>query len=131
MHALLSTAVRLNSSAVIALKLDVEGSEWWLLEKLVADTRLLCSISYIFAEFHSTASAQQRERLATYGLESELFEGLKKRVHAAMESPTCKLQIYWRSFWASCGDKQRFEWRTSGQATAASFEPEDSKGRPV
>ena len=131
LHALLSTAVRLNSSAVIALKLDVEGSEWWLLEKLVADTRLLCSISYIFAEFHSTASAQQRERLATYGLESELFEGLKKRVHAAMESPTCKLQIYWRSFWASCGDKQRFEWRTSGQATAASFEPEDSKGRPV
>ena len=121
LHALLSTAVRLNSSAVIALKLDVEGSEWWLLEKLVADTRLLCSISYIFAEFHSTASAQQRERLATYGLESELFEGLKKRVHAAMESPTCKLQIYWRSFWASCGDKQRFEWRTSGQATAASL----------
>ena len=66
-----------------------------------------------------------------YSLIAELVDELKQRVHAAMESPTCKLQIYWRSFWASCGDKQRFEWRTSGQATAASVEPEDSKGSPA
>ena len=48
-----------------------------------------------------------------------MFEHLKATVHAAMERPGCRLRIYWRSFWASCGDKQRFEWRTSAQATAA------------
>ena len=141
--------------------------------------RLLCAISYLFVEFHSTASAGQRTRLTSYGLREDLFEALKvrdshpgqwpsswtypcpyamptchvhvpcpcdvivvswafvcvraracaltrvcafgalssdkTRVHAAMELPTCKLKIYWRSFWASCGDKQRFEWRTSEQ----------------
>ena len=38
---------------MIALKLDIEGAEWWALEELVADPALLCRISYIFTEFHS------------------------------------------------------------------------------
>ena len=124
LRALLTAAVALNSSSVIALKLDVEGSEWWLLEALTAEPTLLCALSYIFVEFHSTASAQQRTRLTSYGLREDLFEHLKQKVHAAMETPRCRLQIYWRSFWASCGDKQRFEWRASAQATATTFEPE-------
>ena len=119
----LRAAVALNSSSVIALKLDVEGSEWWLLDDLTSEPGLLCAVSYLFVEFHSTASEQQRTRLATYGLRSDLFEALKSRVHAAMEQPNCRLKIYWRSFWASCGDKQRFEWRTSAQVADAAFEP--------
>lgn len=128
LQGLLRRAVALNSSSVIALKLDVEGHEWWLLERLASEPELLCRLSYLFVEAHSTASAQQRERLATYGLPAELFESLKQRVHAAMEGKTCKLQIYWRSFWASCGDKQRFEWRTSAQAAnTPSFEPDKER----
>ena len=121
-RALIRTAMSLNSSSVVALKLDLEGGEWRVLEALTSDTQLLCSLSYIFVEFHSTASATQRAKLATYGYREDLFEALKQRVHAAMETPRCRLQVYWRSFWASCGDKQRFEWRTSAQATADSFE---------
>ena len=128
LRALLRTATALNSSSVIALKLDVEGSEWWLLEALTAEPELLCRLSYLFVEFHSTASAAQRARLAAYGLQTELFEALKQRVHAAMETPRCRLQIYWRSFWASCGDKQRFEWRTSAQVTDAAFVPDEKRG---
>ena len=41
---------------------------------------------------------------------------LRPMVHAAMEAPGCRLRLYWRSFWASCGDKQRFEWRDAPQA---------------
>ena len=44
-----------------------------------------------------------------------------------MEGAQCKLKVYWRSFWASCGDKQRFEWRDSAQVSEASFEPDESK----
>jgi hypothetical protein len=128
LRALVGTALALNRSSVIALKLDVEGSEWWSLDALANDTSLLCGLSYLFVEFHSTASAAQRARLSAYGLREDLFENLKQRVHAAMETPRCRLQVYWRSFWASCGDKQRFEWRAAAQATAASFEPDEGRG---
>ena len=74
---------------------------------MTAATPLLCALSYLFVEFHSTASAEQRTKLMRYGLREDLFEALKGRVHAAMEQPGCKLQVYWRSFWASCGDQQR------------------------
>ena len=67
-------------------------------------------------------------KLMRYGLREDLFEALKGRVHAAMEQPGCKLQVYWRSFWAACGDKQRFEWRTSAQAAEPSFEPQNITG---
>ena len=43
------------------------------------------------------------------------FEALKRQAHANMNLPGCKLQLYWRSFGASCGDQQRFEWRDSKQ----------------
>uniref|UniRef100_A0A7S3U195 Methyltransferase FkbM domain-containing protein n=1 Tax=Emiliania huxleyi TaxID=2903 RepID=A0A7S3U195_EMIHU len=105
----------LNASAVVAIKLDIEGSEYWALEPLVADPELLCSVSYLFVEFHSAASAGQRRVAQSYGLREDAFEHLKGRIHAAMERPGCRLKILWRSFWASCGDKQRFEWRSSEQ----------------
>jgi hypothetical protein len=110
-------ALELNASTTIAIKLDIEGGEYWALESLVSDPELLCRISYLFTEFHSTASAEQRTVLTKYGLREDIFENLKSRAHAAMERPGCKLKVYWRSFWASCGDKQRFEWRTSAQAS--------------
>jgi hypothetical protein len=113
---IVSRALALNASSVIAVKLDIEGFEYRTLEALVAERHLLCSISYIFVEFHSTASAEQRSILTRHGIREDAFEALKARVHAAMETPGCKLKVYWRSFWASCGDKQRFEWRTSAQA---------------
>lgn len=105
-----------NSSAVIAIKLDIEGAEYWALEDLISQTDLLCSISYIFIEFHGSATDSQRAKLPKYGLKTDIFEDLKKRAHLAMERPGCALKIYWRSFWASCGDKQRFEWRDTAQA---------------
>ena len=39
----------------------------------------------------------------------------QNNVILTMERPGCRLKILWRSFWASCGDKQRFEWRSSEQ----------------
>lgn len=59
----------------------------------------------------------QRAKLPSYGLREDLFENMKNRAHAAMEQPGCRLRLYWRSFWASCGDEQRFIWRDSKQAT--------------
>lgn len=84
---------------------------------MAADAALLCRVSFLFVEFHGTATADQRAKLPGYGLREDLFESLKAQVHSAMELPDCKLQIYWRSFWASCGDEQRFMWRNSEQAT--------------
>jgi len=198
LNEIVRAVVKANASSVLALRLDVEGGEWWVLRRLLDEPALLCrhfpgsplplprpaprpgdalatpssplalrissgwwrralqerrsweealspplpqarhathhttpwrrltprrapprcsgSVSYIFAEFHSAASAPQRERLRSYGLEADAFETLKERVHAAMEAPGCRLRLYWRSFWASCGDKQRFEWRDAPQA---------------
>ena len=113
----LRAALRANASAVLALRLDVEGGEWWLLEELVSDEALLCQVSYLFVEYHGSATDAQRAKLPSYGLPADLFETTKRRVHAAMERPGCRLQINWRSFWASCGDEQRFIWRDSAQAT--------------
>mmetsp|Transcript_24775 Transcript_24775/g.69756 ORF Transcript_24775/g.69756 Transcript_24775/m.69756 type:complete len:361 (+) Transcript_24775:72-1154(+) len=107
--------------AVVVLRLDVEGEEWWMLERLVEQPDLLCRVSYIFAEFHSAASASQRSRLHQYGIDPQAFEKLKDRIHGMMDhTPHCRLKLYWRSFWASCGDKQRFEWRVAPQAAASS-----------
>ena len=117
LRGIVARAVALNASAMIAIKLDIEGGEYWALEALVNDPELLCRVSYLFTEFHSTASAEQRAVLTRYGLREDSFEHLKSRAHLAMERPGCKLKVYWRSFWASCGDKQRFEWRASAQTT--------------
>ena len=58
--ALVRRAVAANASATIALRLDVEGDEWWILRALVAEPALLCKISYLFVEFHGSATAAQR-----------------------------------------------------------------------
>ncbi|KAL1518497.1 hypothetical protein AB1Y20_002788 [Prymnesium parvum] len=125
---LVRRAVEANSSATVAVKLDVEGAEWWAMEQLLAEPVVLCQVSYIFAEFHGSATAAQRAKLVSYGLSEDIFESLKRRVHAAMEQPGCKLRIYWRSFWASCGDEQRFMWRNSRQAMG-SLAPATHKAR--
>ena len=106
-----------NASAVVALRLDVEGAEYAVVEALLdAGAEALCKLSYLFVEWHHTATEAQRKGLLAYGLPADAFERLKERVHAAMELPGCRLRIFWRSFWASCGDQQRFEWRDSEQA---------------
>jgi len=110
---------RRNSSAVVALRLDVEGAEYSIIHALVDRPEILCFISFIFVEFHHSATPEQRAGLPHYGIASDSFEKLKDQVHAAMEQPQCRLRIYWRSFWASCGDQQRFEWRDSQQAVGS------------
>ncbi|KAL1528893.1 hypothetical protein AB1Y20_010215 [Prymnesium parvum] len=111
--------VEMNRSAVLAVRLDVEGAEWWALSDLVADGALLCQVSYLFVEFHGSATAAQRAKLPSYGLREDLFDFLKNRTHELMERPGCRLKLYWRSFWASCGDEQRFIWRDSADASSS------------
>ena len=48
-------------------------------------------------------------------------EVVKRKVHAAMELPGCRLKVYWRSFWSACGDEMRFKWLTSEQFTSEEF----------
>jgi hypothetical protein len=113
---ILERAVALNSSSVLALRLDVEGAEEWLMESLSRRPELVCALSYLFVEFHHLPG--QRANLTRWGLPEDLYEIVKGRVHTAMEErPGCKLQVYWRSFWAACGDKQRFEWLSAPQVT--------------
>jgi len=112
---MLRHARRLNPQMTIAMRLDIEGAEWSVMRMLADEPELLCQIDFLFVEFHSTATAAQRERLPSYGIAADAFEQIKARVHAAMERRQCRLQLYWRSFWASCGDLQRFEWRDSAQ----------------
>lgn len=120
---LLERAVQLNSSSTIAVRLDVEGGEEWLMESLSRRPELVCALSYLFVEFHHLPG--KRANLTRWGLPEELYEIVKGRVHAAMEErPGCKLQVYWRSFWAACGDRQRFEWLSSPQVTDRTAEEE-------
>ncbi len=50
---ILREAVRLDADTMIALKLDVEGGESWMLEGLLQRPKLLCATSYrLFVEFH-------------------------------------------------------------------------------
>ncbi len=107
-----------NASTVVAVRLDVEGGEYEMVAALLRRPELLCFISFLFVEYHHSATPEQRLSLPRYGLDADAFERLKEGVHAAMERPGCRLQLYWRSFWASCGDQQRFEWRDSAQATS-------------
>ena len=81
---LLRRTLALNSSAVVALRLDIEGGEWWVIEALLADD-LLCSVNYMFVEFHGSATEAQRFKLPKYGIATDAFERLKERVHKAME----------------------------------------------
>jgi len=104
-----------NASSVIALKLDVEGDEFWMLDLLSREPQLLCNVSYLFVEFHNLPG--MRANLSKYGLDADLYEGLKRQIHPWMEQPSCRLKVYWRSFWSACGDAMRFQWRDSPQAS--------------
>jgi len=108
-----------NSSAVVAVRLDLEGGEYEIMRALVLRPTLLCFISFLFVEFHHSATPEQRQKLPEYAIPADSFERIKDQVHAIMEQPRCRLQLYWRSFWASCGDQQRFEWRDSDQASTS------------
>lgn len=108
---------RRNASAVVAVRLDIEGGEYNVMQALVKRPELLCFMSYLFIEFHHSATSEQRIGLSRYGFAPDEFDQLKTKVHSLMERPRCRLRLYWRSFWASCGDQQRFEWRDSKQAT--------------
>ena len=94
--------LREKSDAEIAIRLDIEGGEYAVLESLVDEPQLLCSIKFLFIEYHHL-----HVNLTQRGYR----EGIKDRIHAVMEDRTCKLEIQWRSLWASCGDEQRFMWR--------------------
>jgi hypothetical protein len=52
-------------------------------------------------------------------MREDAYDRLKRRIHARMEEPGCRLHIYWRSFWSACGDVMRFRWQQSFQATDA------------
>ena len=119
---LVSQAMEINPDVEIAIRLDIEGSEWWAMRRLVEREEVLCGISHLFVEFHSAASDEQRQKLTSYGLRADEFDALKESVHRAMDRPDCKLKLYWRSFWASCGDRQRFEWRDTPQAIEGRIE---------
>jgi hypothetical protein len=127
MMEVLGEAVRLNRAPVIALKLDVEGLESWMLNALADAPEVACAISYLFVEFHHLPN--QRVNLTRYGLRPDLYEDLKTRIHAHMERPGCKLKVYWRSFWSACGDVMRFQWRSSEQATDQPAKTKGGKSR--
>ena len=56
----LRAALRHNASSLIALKLDVEGDEYWMLDQLSREPQLLCNLSYLFVEFHNLPGAPAR-----------------------------------------------------------------------
>ena len=111
------SAVVLADRVYAVGRCDVVGGEVRLgVGRLVAEPALLCKISYLFVEFHHLP--KQRANLTRWGLDEDLYEIVKNRIHALMEErPGCKLQVYWRSFWAACGDRQRFEWLNAPQVT--------------
>ena len=87
-----------------------------MIESLSRKPELLCALSYLFVEFHHLPG--MRANLTQWGLPEDLYEIVKTRIHAAMDArPGCKLQVYWRSFWAACGDVQRFMWLSTPQAS--------------
>ena len=107
LRAILRAALARSPEMPIAVRLDVEGEEFAILDALSRDEELLCSVSYLFVEFHN-----MHVNLPDYGFDAGLQDTIKRRIYAAMnEKPGCRLQIFWRSLWASCGDSQRFEWR--------------------
>lgn len=123
----LRETLRQNASAVIAVKLDVEGDEFWMLDRLSREPQLLCSVSYLFVEFHNLPGL--RANLSRYGLDADMYEVLKRQIHPLMEQPSCRLRVYWRSFWSACGDVMRFQWRDTEQATDKPPKPKAGRGK--
>jgi hypothetical protein len=97
----------------LALKLDVEGGEFEILDALADSPRLLCRISYLFVEYHSL-----KANMSANGLAANAYNRIGEKIHRAMdEVEGCRLRINWRSFWSSCGESMRFAWMKSEQAT--------------
>ena len=69
----------------------MEGAENWILDSLSRRPELICSLSYLFVEFHHLPG--RRANLTRWGLPEALYEIVKDRVHAAMERPSCRLQV--------------------------------------
>ena len=118
---MLRHALELNRSVVLALKLDVEGDEEWMINRLADDPALLCGLSYLFVEFHHLPGGRPgsgRANLTQWGLPEDHYERVKRKIHTAIEErPGCRLRVYWRSFWSACGDVMRFQWQGSAQVT--------------
>ena len=104
----------MGTASHIALKLDVEGEEFAILGALAEEPHLLCSLSFLFVEYHNL-----KFNLTKYpGFREDEYFRIGGRIHNAMDSvPGCKLRIDWRSFWSACGEPMRMNWMRSYQAT--------------
>lgn len=91
------------------------------MDLLSRDLDLACEVDFLFVEFHhlpGKTPGSGRANLTRWGLPEDHYERVKSRIHGAMEArPGCRLKVYWRSFWAACGDTQRFEWEATEQVT--------------
>ena len=100
------------------------------MDRLFSAPDVLCSLTYLFVEWHHLPG--QRVNLTKYGLRdkranlTDEYDRMKDGVHALIERPGCRLKVYWRSFWAACGDPQRFEWINTEQALG---HPPPAKGK--
>lgn len=102
-----------TSATTIALKLDVEAWEFDILPSLIAEPELLCSIDYMFTEYHNS-----KFNATKYGWPDRAYSNINDAIRLAMDTvPNCKLRINWRSFWSACGEPMRFVWSGSYQAT--------------
>ena len=113
-----------RSSDVIALKLDVEGAEFGILDALADDPEVLCNISFLFVEYHNL-----KFNLTKYAIRGDAYHYIGTRIHDAMDTyPGCKLRINWRSFWSACGESMRFVWAgKSQQATGKNMSGSEGK----
>ena len=118
---LVREALRLNPSRGLALRLDIEGGEFWVLEALTTGDELLCNVSFLFVEYHNLHA-----NMTHHGLPANLsahdphmthYVQLGARVRNLMDRAGCRLRIHWRNFWSACGDPARYVWMKSSQAT--------------
>ena len=115
-----------SATTHIALKLDVEGMEFAVLDALADEPQLLCSVSYLFVEYHNL-----KFNLTKYGFRADAYSHIGGRIRQAMDSvPNCKLRIHWRSFWSACGESMRFVWAgKTQQATGRNMSDQASAGK--
>ena len=108
-----------------ALKLDVEGWEFAILDALTAQPELLCALDYLFVEYHNL-----KFNATKYGLPEDVYHRIGGKIQKAMdEVPGCRLRIHWRSFWSACGEPMRFVWSGSYQATNVNASTNGKGGR--
>ena len=58
-----------------------------------------------------------------------MYDVLNQQIHPLMEQPSCRLKVYWRSFWSACGDMMRFQWRETEQASDVPTSPKKRRSR--